>query len=668
MEITCSPFDTELPRELRRGCDRGWGALARRGALALVLALAGCSSGSASSPDAGASTAGGGSGGAAISSGASGAGVTAGAATMAGGAGGGAGTGAGAGAPAGGEGGSSGSAASSKPNLGPNVLVFDPSMPMATIQSQLDVIFNQQVLDQFGPGRYAFLFLPGQYSLDIKLGYYTQVIGLGRSPDDVVITGAVRVNDKPSTGRATGNFWRACENVSIVPSPPAKANVWAVSQGASLRRVHIKGSLALSDVGSSSGGFLADSKIDGQVTSGSQQQWLARSSEWSAWAGGVWNMVFAGVVNPPAGVWPATPYTSVAELPVIREKPFLFADAAGNYSVLVPDLRSNSQGTDWSAAPTIGTVLTLDQFYIAHPDSDTAATLNAALGQGLHLLLTPGTYSLNASLQVTKPDTLVLGLGLATLLPSAGTPALVVADVAGVKVAGVVVAAGVTNSPTLIQIGAASSAQDHSADPTLLYDISCRVGGALSSPNVAAGAASSCLTVNSNNVILDNIWLWRADHDAVGHPNWQQDQSKNGLIVNGNNVTAYGLFVEHFQEYQTLWNGDSGRVIFYQSEMPYDPTTQSVWLNGTGNGYASYKVSATVTTHEAWGLGVYCNFTSPGVVADLAFEAPTGAGIGLHHLTTVWLNGGAGTAIDHVLNGTGNAVTMAAPIATANPN
>jgi hypothetical protein len=135
------------------------------------------------------------------------------------------------------------------------------------------------------------------------------------------------------------------------------------------------------------------------------------------------------------------------------------------------------------------------------------------------------------------------------------------------------------------------------------------------------------------------------------------------LIVNGNGVTVYGLFVEHFQEYQTLWNGSGGRVFFYQSEFPYDPPSESAWTHDGVNGYASYKVASGVTTHEAWGFGMYCSFRSA-VTSDDAIETPTAAGVTIHHAMTSWLSGAPGSAVMHIVNGTGNAVTQASRQAT----
>ena len=82
--------------------------------------------------------------------------------------------------------------------LGPNVCVFNDSMPQATIQADLDAIAAQQVPNQFGSQRYAVLFEPGTYGtstnpLNFQVGYYTAVAGLGGTPSDVVINGSVDV-------------------------------------------------------------------------------------------------------------------------------------------------------------------------------------------------------------------------------------------------------------------------------------------------------------------------------------------------------------------------------------------------------------------------------------------------------------------------------------------
>ena len=536
----------------------------------------------------------------------------------------------------------------SAPDFGPNVLIFDPSMSMTTIQGQLDGVYSKQDAAQFGTGRYAYFFLPGQYDLDVQIGFYTQALGLGQSPDDVVITGAVRAKaDWLGNDNATCNFWRGAENLAVIPGNNIDGNVdiWATAQGTQLRRVHVKGDLDLDDNGGwASGGFIADSVIDGQLTSGAQQQYLTRNDDQS-WTGSSWNMVFVGDGTSPSGTWPHPPYTTLARTPVVREKPFLYVDGAGNYLVMVPSLKTSSAGHSWGGGAAPGLPLSIDRFYLAHPGSDTAATMNAALAAGKHLMLTPGIYHLESSLQVTLPGTIVMGLGLATLIPDDGTAILSVADVDAVTLAGLLLEAGPTSSPTLLQIGAAGSAVDHSAAPLSIFDVHCRVGGA------DAGKAATCVTVDSRDVILDNTWLWRADHGTgVG---WTDNTSNNGIIVNGDHVTAYGLFVEHFQQYQTLWNGNEGAVYFYQSELPYDPPNQAAWTRPSGQwGWPSYKVASGVTSHDAEGLGVYSVFSND-VAEENAIEAPTGAGVSMSHMVIVSLASGA---IQHILNDTGGAV------------
>jgi hypothetical protein len=524
---------------------------------------------------------------------------------------------------------------------------------MATIQNQIDTIYMAQVNSQFGTDRYTFMFMPGNYTLNISVGYYMQLLGLGQSPSDVVITGYVQSVDRGGT--STVNFWRGVENLTIVSRA---TDIWSVSQGATFRRVHVQGSLALSDNGTSSGGFIADSQIDGSVTSGSQQQWFTRNSQIGSWRGGVWNMVFSGVMGAPTAQWPGAPYSVLPNTPTEQEKPYLFVDATGAFSVRVPALRTGTAGTSWSSGATPpGTTLSLSQFYLANPTTDTSATLNSALNRGLNVTFTPGVYQLASSIQVTRPDTIILGLGLTTLVAGGGQPTLVVSDVDGVRIGGIIFDAGTMMSPTLIEIGSGPSTVNHSADPTMLYDTFCRVGGA------TVGAAQTCLTVNSNDVMGDNLWLWRADHGTgVG---WTSNTCPNGLTVNGDRVSMYGLAVEHFQQYQTMWNGNSGQVYFYQSEMPYDPPNQAAWMNGTSDGYASYEVGSAVTSHTALGLGVYSAFRQV-ITADHGFEAPTATGVSLQHLITVWLNSTPGSGISHVLDETGNPVGSSNSTATLN--
>ncbi|MGO4228706.1 adenylyl cyclase [Arthrobacter sp. YAF34] len=559
--------------------------------------------------------------------------------------------------------------ATSTPDLGPNVVVFTPDMPQAQIQAKVDAIAKQQVDSEMGTGRYALLFEPGTYGsaanpLVFQVGYYTEVAGLGASPDDVTINGHVDVynrctNNGTSNCIALDNFWRSVSNLHINAvggnGCHGSAEFWAVSQAAPMRRVHVTGQqLSFMDycTGPSyaSGGFLADSKAESGIVNGSQQQFYTRDSSVSSWSNAVWNQVFSGVQGAPAQSFPNPPYTTLAATPAVREKPYLVHGDQG-LAVVAPSAKTNSSGAAWATGGSSGRSIPLSDFFVAKP-GDSISRINAALAGGKNLLLTPGVYSVDQSIRVKRAGTVVLGLGLATLTAEGGSTPLVIDDVPGVDVAGVTVDAGPVNSPVLIQVGTKHQrgrGGSSAADPISMQDVFLRVGGA------HAGKATVGVQVDSDNVLLDDLWLWRADH-GIGGVGWTQNTSDTGLVVNGDDVTATGLFVEHFQKYNVIWNGEQGKTVFFQNELPYDAPNQAAWQHGSTLGYAAYKVADTVKTHELWGGGSYI-FTNvdPSLHASHAFEVPQTAGVKLHDLSTVSLNG-AGT-IDHVINDTGGAVT-----------
>jgi len=535
-----------------------------------------------------------------------------------------------------------------KPLFGPNVLIFNSSTPPQMIQKQIDAVYAIQQHNEFGPQRNALLFLPGSYSVDVPVGFYTEVMGLGASPNATRIAGNVHADANLEHNNATTTFWRAVEGLSIEPTGGTMQ--WAVSQAVSLRRMYVRGDLVLHQHhGWASGGWMSDSLVDGNVDSGSQQQWISRNCDWKSWSGANWNMAFVGVVHAPEGVWPSPPYTRVARTPIVREKPFLQVNAAGEFSVRVPGLRTDGVGITWHGGETAGETIPIERFYIADPDVDTAETINAQLALGKDLILTPGIYELTAPIRVTQPHTVVLGLGFATLHPVKGTAAMTTADVDGIEIAGLLFDAGPIESPMLLEVGPEESRADHAKDPITLHDVFFRVGGA------ALGRARVNLTINSNDTLVDHTWIWRADHGTgVG---WEVNRSENGLVVNGNEVTIYGLFVEHHQQFQVLWQGNGGRTYFYQSEIPYDPPNQESYTSAPGvNGWASYKVADGVTRHEAWGLGVYSVFEHPGVALTRAIETPKGPEIRFHDMITVAL-GDLGE-IRHVIDDTGEATAM----------
>lgn len=597
---------------------------------------------------------------------------------------------------------------SSSPDLGPSVTIFDPSMSTADIKAKFDAITAAQFNNEFGPRRDAIYFLPGTYGtpeapLNVQVGYYTEVAGLGASPTDVVINGTINVYNRcladaeTSNCIALTNFWRSMSNLTInvkggltdvlgeaAPRPSwcTDTEFWAVSQAAPLRRVNINGGLSFMDYCSNgpqyaSGGFMADSKSNAAaVVNGSQQQWYTRNSEITSWSNAVWNAVFSGVVGAPAETFPSpNPYTVLDTTPVSREKPYLFVDAAGTYNVRVPSAAVNSKGITWGAGLTPGRTLPIKDFFVAKP-GDSVQKINSALAKGQNLILTPGVYDVATTIKVKRADTVVLGLGYATLHSIGGAVPLEIADEAGVIVAGITVDAGEVNSAALLRVGK-KNGQGHSnradaTNPTTLSDVFFRVGG----PYI--GRTDVALEVNSDNVLLDHAWVWRADHGDEGFPTdtvvrsaidaqraadglpllndddtrWVTNTARNGVVVNGDNVTATGLFVEHFQQYNTVWNGENGTTIFYQNELPYDPRTQADWTTPDGTlGYAAYKVGDSVTTHHLYGGGAYVfNQNNPSVISENGFEVPTTPGVQVKHVMTVNLSQGT---IRHVIDGVG---------------
>ncbi|BCL78668.1 hypothetical protein ccbrp13_11330 [Ktedonobacteria bacterium brp13] len=570
------------------------------------------------------------------------------------------------------------SASPGQPNFGPGVYIFNPSMPQSEIQATVNAVANQQVSNQFGTQRYALLFEPGTYGsstapLNFQVGYYTTVAGLGLSPNDVVINGSVYVHNQcfgANNCTALDNFWRSLSNLTINVTTPNfgcyNGEFWAVSQAAPMRRVHINGSVTLMDYCTppsyGSGGFIADSKFDGgTVVNGSQQQWLVRNSELDGWTNGVWNQTFSGVIGAPAQCFPAQascggPYTTLATSPVTREAPYLYVDSDGHYNVFAPSVQRNTVGTTWASGSTPGSSISINRFFIAQP-TDSAETINDALGSGRNLILTPGIYHLDQSIKVTRPDTVVLGLGFPTLIPENGIVSMTVASAKGILISGMIFDAGTTNSPALLQVGSGHARSDQDAsDPTTLQDVFFRIGGA------EPGSATSSLVVNSNNVILDDIWAWRADHGSgVG---WNSNTADTGVIVNGDNVTAYGLAVEHYQKNEVIWNGNGGTDIFFQNEMPYDPPSQAAWMEAPGvDGWAAFKVASTVTSFSGYGMGSYSFFNQGvNIYAAHAFEIPaTLPASSLHDLFTIFLSTTGSGGILHVVNDTGGSSTSANP-------
>src|SRR5215469_7703337 len=562
-------------------------------------------------------------------------------------------------------------ASATNPDFGPNVVIFGPSMSQADIQTKVNAIYAQQATNEMGTARYALLFEPGTYGsqaspLDIPVGYYTEVDGLGQDPSAVVINGGVTAIGKNGSG-ALDTFWRSVSNLTIHVVATADGchtgnEMWAVSQAAPMRRVDVEDFTTFmpycENPNFASGGFVADSRLEGGALNGSQQQFYVRNSDLGAgWSNYVWNQVFSGDIAAPAQDFGnGHAYTTLAQTSVSREKPYLYIDGSGAWNVFVPSAQTNSVGPTWANGHTAGTAIPLSQFFIAKP-SDSVRRINAALDRGLNLLLTPGVYSLDSPIKVKRPDTVVQGLGMATLTATNGNSVLTTADVPGIDISGLIDDAGPVNSPVLVQIGSKNGnngvPHNQASNPTVLQDVFFRVGG----PHV--GKATVALEVNSDNTILDDLWIWRADHGVPGSVGWTVNTADTGLVVNGDHVTATGLFVEHFQKYNVIWSGNDGEVIFFQNELPYDPPTQADYEHDGVLGFAAFKVADNVQSFQGYGMGSYIfTHVNPDIHVSRAFEVPVTPGVQMRDLLTINLSG-PGT-IDHVINDTGD------PVSTAN--
>ena len=577
--------------------------------------------------------------------------------------------------------------------FGPNVCVFNDTMSQAAIQSDLNNIATQQVpvASQFDSQRYAILFKPGTYGstanpLIFQVGYYTQVAGLGFMPQGTVINGAIDVFNNLCTAgtnncNSLDNFWRSMSNltlnVTLPKSPPAyappvqdpftkfctnTAEMWSVSQASPIRRAIINGSVVFQDYCASSnfasGGFIADSQVSGKLNFFGNQQFMVRNSAIGGAAGcpnGLWNMVYSGVQGAPSPVFAGQcqQNTVLSASPVTEEEPFLYTDPQGDYKVFVPAVQDNSAGPAWAGGTEAGTSIPLSSFFVASPGMSGAA-MTSAMARGLNLILTPGVYNLDQQIVVPHPDTVVLGLGLATLVPQQGNAAMKVVPNRGVKLSGLIIDAGPVNSPVLLTVG--TPGPGSASDPDLIQDVYFRIGGAETTPV----SANVSLLDNAGGSIIDHIWVWRADHgNAVG---WTVNTGDTGLVVTGNDVTAYGLAVEHYQKSEVIWSGQGGTDIFYQNELPYDPPSQSAWMaSPTQDGFPAFLVTPDVTSFQGYGMGSYVVFiqTSATLFNAEAFQAPHTSGVQFHNIFGVWIAGSGGD--NSIINGVGGPVTSTNP-------
>ena len=421
-----------------------------------------------------------------------------------------------------------------------------------------------------------------------------------------------------------------------------------------MRRVHVDGDINLFEVnfphpeaGYASGGYMSDSVVTGNIFAGSQQQWFSRNVQMGKWNNGVWNFVYLGCIGAPTSHCTndggQIPATTIPSTPQIAEKPYIVMDGS-SYKLMIPNYESNKVGATqgWQNAKEVD----FSQVYVAS-SADSADKINAKLAQGLHVVIQPGIYQLTDSIKVTKAGTVVLGIGMTTLVATTGKPAIEVSDVEDVRIAGLILEAGHQRSEALLKWGSGNRANSAS-QPGVISDVFARVGGPTNSQTEEV-TTESMIEINSDNVIIDHTWLWRADHDIGGLVYSGKDFVASSLVVNGDNVKAYGLFGEHTLGNIVQWNGENGETYFYQSEIAYDVNQQYA-----DKGFTSYVVADNVKNHKGYGLGVYSYFRDFNVVVPAGVKAPVSGGVHFTNSVTVFLNGNGG--IDHVVNDQGAAV------------
>lgn len=557
-----------------------------------------------------------------------------------------------------------------------NTLVISPHDDMEAVQEYIDAVHSTLetgATGQFSDNRFAMLLLPGEYpDLDVKLGYYTTASGVGRVPADVTVGSLYVSANVLSNQNATCTFWRGAENFTVDGDTR-----WAVSQATSLRRMQINGDLRLSGSGWSSGGFLANSAVSGTVDPGSQQQWFSRNDEWGGWKHiSSHNYVFSGCGgNLPQSVWTESGGRSTV-LDVtekIAEKPFLVYNGS-DYEVFVPEAQYATKGVTWADGleEEAGNFVSLDKFYIAN-ERDTSDTLNAALDKGLNLLFTAGHYKLEKPLEIKRENTVVLGIGYATLEIDGGNTdcAIKVSDVGGVRLADLLVEAG-AYSDNMVVVGERGKNTSHKDNPIVLSNIYLRIGGVA---NVHT-ETNIAMVIYANDTIGDNFWIWRADHtrgvawqDAEAYDHYDEkgelvhveaqygNPVNTGILVEGDGVACYALMVEHCEGYQTDWQGENGLTVMYQSETPYRVPSQDLWMSDNGKrGCASYRVGEDVQSHRAYGIGIYLvNYS--GMVLDSAIEVPENSGILMQHLVICDFTKNDPSSITNVINNYGGGVS-----------
>ena len=542
------------------------------------------------------------------------------------------------------------------------------------IGTHIDSAPNPGALDNPGQNskfNYAFLFMPGTYTVNIPIGYYTHVAGLGKSNKDVIFIGGPIVDngsDLYSVG-ALNNFWRTCENITVNPRYDYgvekqynnyKTMIYAVSQACSLRSVVINGNLSLANMaqdyknmGFSSGGFMANCEISDVLDMGSQQQFICRNTKYGTFPNISWNHVNVGCQSEKERkgccINTTTPTSGVKNLTVVDtktntvcEKPYLIFNG-DNTTITDRDSIINSiQVICPGYSPTSGVSNNIDKFitsdkYKIVNEYITSDLLNKILKDGntTCIIFSPGRYKIDTTINLSGQ--LLFGLGLPVLTSTKNNTII-----SGYgKICGIIFDAGGQGSQVLVDL--------NDSNQSYLWDIICRVGGGDNHDNIYS--VDTMLHIGGDNSVLDNVWCWVADHYADDnlYVGWDKAICQIGVHVTGNNVSAYGLFAEHTRNRNVLWEGNNGEVYMFQSELNY-----YVPDGFDTSEFVSYEIGKNVGNHKLYGAGAYSFFEKIPQTSPSGFKWTSPTNVDYQNLVTVFLNGFGG--ISHIFNDTGPAV------------
>jgi hypothetical protein len=546
--------------------------------------------------------------------------------------------------------------------FGANVTIFNASESVSTINAALSAPYTS--------ANQEFFFLPGTYgsasatpatattsnTIDAQVASGSVVAGLGASPCDVVINGNLGIYNDSLAIRPS-----QLENLTINPiesGDPADTMTWSTSQEATWRRVNLLGNLleaalpytaglcldacapfpgsGINASGAVENGFeVANSNITGDVIDtngqntagvsgrdGNSDPYIQGSNIGGAQGFGTDTMFAGDAGNVPAtnfgpavGSKPAGSNINVKSLPVVRESPFVYY-RNGQFYVFDPSVQFDRRGYDWSLNGG-GKSLPLGDFYLANASTDTAATINAALSGGKDVLLEPGAYSVTAPLTVPHANQVIFGLGEASVTASTNTPTIVVDDaatgtiLAGFQANGLGFNATTNTGPYAadqIEIGTKPKATGSPLDPTSLSDVS------------TVSNSTTDELINQNDVLLNQAEIQSNNNSGSGYTtvNWPAESSGDyGIVVNGDDVTLEGIWLEHFKMTEATWNGNGGQVIFLENELPLTipysaaGVQPSFWKESSSfDGYPSLAVSPSVTSFTLTGMQSWSRFGS----------------------------------------------------------